>query len=173
MAKGLTAGDSVRIVQRDQTPADLKSGLFYPHYSGMTGVIGKIYTDQTAAVTVDPESLPTTIRTRHEASTQTMRQKWLDGLSEEARNRLSSAEKKLTLRYSILVSLDDLGIDKSSALAAVGSVKKVPAAVVSAAATSASPISESHTLTLEELDAREAAYLAEIARKKNIGPGQS
>ena len=37
-----------------------------------------------------------------------MRQKWLDNLSDEARNKLSAAEKKFSLRYNLLVGLTDL-----------------------------------------------------------------
>src|SRR5579875_2524122 len=108
MAKKLTEGDSVQIADRETTPADTKSGLFYPHYRGLLGTLGKVYADGTATVNVNPDSLTPEIKTRHEAGTQVMRQKWLDGLSDEARNRLSAGEKKFTLRYTVLVSLDDL-----------------------------------------------------------------
>ena len=37
-----------------------------------------------------------------------MRKKWLDGLSDEARNKLSAAEKKFALRYTLLSAVADL-----------------------------------------------------------------
>jgi hypothetical protein len=57
---------------------------------------------------VDRESLPAEVRERHEAGEKAMRKKWLDGLSEEGRNRLSTREKEFGLNYAILVSLNDL-----------------------------------------------------------------
>ncbi len=108
MAAKIAEGDAVQIADRDTTAADTKSGLFYPHYRGLTGTLTKLYGDGTANITVDPESLPAEIRARHQAGTTAMRQKWLDGLSDEARNKLSGAEKKFSLRYSLLAGVSDL-----------------------------------------------------------------
>ncbi len=108
MAANPVEGDTVQITDRDTTAADTKSGLFYPHYRGLTGTLTKLYGDGTANITVDPESLPAEIRARHQAGTTAMRQKWLDGLSDEARNKLSGAEKKFSLRYSLLAGVSDL-----------------------------------------------------------------
>jgi len=167
MAKGLIAGDSVRVVERAQGPADIKSNLYYPHYAGLTGVIGKVYTDNTASVTIDVGSLPPALRTRHENSTQAMRQKWLDGLSDEARNRLTAAEKKLSLRYAILVGVDDLSPEtRAAALAAPP--KKIEAPAQAAAKAAAS--SEAARKTLEEIEAEEAKHFAEIAKQRNDEP---
>jgi len=167
MAKGLTTGDSVRVVNRVQLPADIKSNLYYPHYAGLTGVIGKVYNDNTASVTVDVESLPPPIRTRHESSTQSMRQKWLDGLSDEARNRLTAAEKKLSLRYAVLVALDDLNPEVRSAAPISAPSKKIEAP---AKASSASVASDATRKTLEEIEAEEAQHLAEIAKRRTEDP---
>ena len=103
-----STGDPVRLANREQVAADVKSGLFYPHYQGLIGTIAKVYDDGTAAVTIDPISLPETLRTRHQAGSETQRRKWLDGLSDEARNRLSAAEKQFSLRYTLLVAVSDL-----------------------------------------------------------------
>lgn len=108
MTQSLTSGDSVRLSDREQSAADIKSGLFYPHYRGLIGTVAKIYQDGTAAVTIDPVSLPDALRTRHQAGSEAQRRKWLDGLSDEARNRLSAAEKQFSLRYTILVAASDL-----------------------------------------------------------------
>ncbi len=135
----LTEGAAVRLADRDTSAADTKSGLFYPYYRGLTGTIAKLYSDSTAAVAVDPDSLPDDIRKRHQAGTEAMRQKWLDGLSDEGRNKLSAAEKKFSLRYSLLVSLSDL----------------LPA-----------DAQEPSRKSTAEIEADEAAHLAEVAKKK-------
>jgi hypothetical protein len=135
----LTEGASVRLADRETSAADTKSGLFYPYYRGLTGTIAKLYSDSTAAVAVDPDSLPEDIRKRHQAGTDAMRQKWLDGLSDEGRNKLSAAEKKFSLRYSLLVSLADL-----SSIDAPEPARK----------------------SLTEIEEAEAAHLAEVTKKK-------
>ncbi len=135
----LTEGAPVRLADRDTGAADTKSGLFYPYYRGLTGTIAKLYSDNTAAVAVDPDSLPEDIRKRHQAGTEAMRQKWLDGLSDEGRNKLSAAEKKFSLRYSLLVSLSDL----------------LPA-----------DAPEPARRSIAEIEADEAAHLAEVSKKK-------
>jgi hypothetical protein len=106
MAK-INSGDTVTIAVREQTPADIKSGLYYPHYAGMSGTILKVY-DEEASVLVDRDALPMELRKRHEENEKAMKTKWLDGLSEEARNRLTGAEKKFALNYAILVAVADL-----------------------------------------------------------------
>ena len=135
-----TEGAAVRLADRDTGAADTKSGLFYPYYRGLTGTIAKLYSDNTAAVAVDPDSLPEDIRKRHQAGTEAMRQKWLDGLSDEGRNKLSAAEKKFSLRYSLLVSLSDL----------------LPA-------DAPEPVRKN----IAEIEADEAAHLAEVSKKKS------
>ena len=139
MAHTYAEGDAVRFADRDATAADTKSGLFYPYYRGLTGTVVKLYSDSTAAVAVDTDSLPDDIRKRHQAGTDAMRQKWLDGLSEEGRNKLSAAEKKFSLRYSLLVSVSDLTPGEAP---------------------------EPSRKSLTEIEDAEAAHLAEVAKKK-------
>ncbi len=138
MPKKLAEGDAILIADREATAADTKSGLFYPHYRALTGTLGKLYADGTATVHVDEAGLPRDIRERHLTGSQAMRQKWLDGLSDEARNRLSAAEKKFALRYTVLVSADDL-----APLDAEAGPRK----------------------SLADIEAEEAQHLAEIAKK--------
>ena len=144
MAKHLAEGDFVRVAERDTTAADAKTGLYYPHYRGLTGTIAKVYGDGTAAVAVRTESLPDEIRRRHEAGSSAERQRWLDRLSDEARNRLSAAEKRFSLRYTILVAVADLTRAKAPADA-----EAIPA-----------------RRSLAELEAEEARHLEEIAARK-------
>jgi hypothetical protein len=108
MSSEFTAGDAVKISDRDPVTADNKNGLFYPHYRGLMGTLAKMYDDGTASITIDPVSLPETMRSRHEAGSEAQRRKWLEGLSDEARNRLTAAEKQFSLRYTVLVAATDL-----------------------------------------------------------------
>jgi ribosomal protein L21E len=108
-------GDRVRLVTRAQTEEDMKSGLYYEHFGGMTGIVQKIYGPQEIAVEIEPESLPQEIRQRHENVRDQMKTKWLEGLSEEGRSRLSEREKDFHLRYIILVSAADLQKTSSQA----------------------------------------------------------
>ena len=43
MAAKWKEGDRVQIRDREATPDDAKSGLFYGHFRGLTGAIQKIY----------------------------------------------------------------------------------------------------------------------------------
>jgi hypothetical protein len=138
---------------RDQTAADIKSGLYYPHYANLIGAVLKVYGEE-ASVLIDRPSLPAEIRTRHEAGEKAMRQKWLDGLSEEGRNRLSAREKQFGLNYAVLVSLKDL-------------VAAAPDAEEDAEAPIAAPAGR---LSESELAAREEAFLAERARAAGASP---
>ena len=105
-------GDSVVVANRPQTTADVASHLYYPHYAGLTGTILKVYGEE-AAVLVDRGSLPAAILTRHEHNEKHQRQRWLDSLSDEARNKLSASEKQFALNYAILVSINDLAVGEA------------------------------------------------------------
>src|ERR1043166_1985376 len=107
MAKSFQEGDRVQIVDRPTTADDEKSGLYYPYFRGLTGTIQKIYATQEVAVEVETESLTETIAHRHLDVQENMKSKWLDGLSEEARNRLNEKERNFQLRYTVLVALKD------------------------------------------------------------------
>jgi hypothetical protein len=142
MSQKIAEGDTIQIASRETSAADSKSGLFYPHFCGLIGTVTKIYADGTANISVDPQSLPADIRKRHQEGTNGMRQKWLDGLSEEGRNRLSGAEKKFDLRYSLLVAVSDLS-PYDGGVSADGPRK-----------------------SLADLEADEARHLEEVAQKR-------
>jgi len=147
----LASGTPVRLADREAGSADVKSGLFYPYYKGLTGTVTKDYADGTVSLSVDSDSLPDEIRKRHQTGTEAMRTKWLEGLSDEARNKLSAAEKKFSLRYSILVGLEDL------------TVTGAPAEMVPSAAP-AHPVGDgAGRKTLNDYADAEAQHLAEIA----------
>ena len=147
----LASGTPVRLADRETGSADVKSGLFYPYYRSLTGTVTKDYADGTVSIAVDADSLPEEIRKRHQTGTEAMRTKWLDGLSDEARNKLSAAEKKFSLRYSLLVGTDDL--------TATGAPAEAPSE-----APAAHPVGDdSGRKTLSDYADAEAQHLAEIA----------
>lgn len=150
-AEPMASGTPVRIADREAGSADIKSGLFYPYYRGLTGTVTKDYADGTVSLSVDAESLPEAIRRRHQTGTEAMRTKWLDGLSDEARNKLSAAEKKFSLRYSLLVGADDL------------TVTGAPAEMAPAAAPAHPVGDDAGRKTLNDYADAEAQHLAEIA----------
>lgn len=104
----ITEGDRVRIKTREVTPDDVKSGLYYPHFAGLTGTVYKIYNKEEVTVEIETESLPREVRQRHEKIRDQMKTKWLDGLSEEGRSKLTDREKDFLLRYMVLTGLGDL-----------------------------------------------------------------
>lgn len=173
--KQLAEGDPVRLADREPSAADTKSGLFYPHYRALTGAVAKLYADGTATVSVDPESLPAEIRARHQAGTDAMRQKWLDGLSDEARNKLSAAEKKFSLRYNLLVGVADLlptdAPTPPPVLAAPMPDAPAPTAkrgqAIAQSSLDMDDLPETPRKSMDELEADEARYLAERAGKKD------
>jgi hypothetical protein len=108
MATTYKEGDRVQIVDREATADDVKSGLFYNHFRGLTGIVQKVYDSQEAAIVIEETSLDDPLSERHTDVQEQMKSKWLDGLSEEGRNRLTDQEKDFRLRYTVLVSVKDL-----------------------------------------------------------------
>jgi hypothetical protein len=152
MAKSFQEGDRVQVVDRAATSEDEKTGLFYSHFRGLTGTIQKIYASQEVAVEVETESLTENVAHRHHDVQETMKTKWLDGLSDEARNRLSERERDFRLRYTILVALKDLTIP---------SQKPKPTPPASTSVVTAAPVRK----TAADYEADEQAYLQ--SRQRN------
>jgi hypothetical protein len=108
MATKWKEGDRVQIRDREATAEDVKSGLFYSHFRGLTGSIQKIYPTDEAAVEIEAESLAEAVKQRHAEVQEQMKTRWLDGLSEEARGRLSEQERNFRLHYTVLIRVNDL-----------------------------------------------------------------
>ena len=149
-------GDRVQVVDREQTTDDVKSSLFYNHYRGLYGTVQKAYeATGEVAVTVDEQSLPEPIATRHSDVRLAMKTKWLEGLSEEARSRLSDAEKDFKLRYTILVAPTDLKLFDAASVPKP--VSPEPAAIGASAASIDEPAP--HRKTAAEIEAEEEEYM--------------
>lgn len=157
-------GDAVQLADREPTAADAKNQLFYAHYRSIQGTVSKLYPDGTALLIAESGSLPGDVRARHEAGTTAMRQKWLDGLSEEGRNRLSAAEKKFALRYSLLVSQADLRPVGSAPDAAASPSAAAPARHDAAASPAPAP-----RRSLEDMEADEDRHLSDLRQQKSRG----
>jgi hypothetical protein len=112
----LKPGDTVIVTEREQTPADIKSGLYYPHFANMRGTILKIYGEE-VSVTIDRDSLPDSIRKRHETNEKAERTKYLDRLSEVAKSALADKEKNFLLGYTVLVGMKDIALESKEAAA--------------------------------------------------------
>lgn len=153
-------GDRVRIKTREQTEEDIKSQLYYSHYGGMTGAIQKVYSIAEVAVAIEMESVGREIRKRHDDVRDQMKTKWLDGLSEEGRSKLTEREKDFNLRYVVLVAMADLenaGARPQPAPKPVAAPEAQPAASVAEAP---------HRKTLAEIEADEEAELLRRAHKQ-------
>jgi len=125
--------------------------LFFNHYRGLYGTVQKVYeTTEEVAVTIDEGSLPEAIAARHSDVRLAMKTKWLESLSEEARNRLSDAEKDFKLRYTILVAHTDLRVADIAKLSSQGAVDAAQATVPE--------IEAPRRKTSAEIEAEEEAY---------------
>ncbi|MEP0765221.1 MAG: hypothetical protein HRF45_01590 [Fimbriimonadia bacterium] len=107
MAK-VQPGDRVRIKERAATEQDVASMTYFPHYAGLEGEVTRIYDSGEAAVTIDPDCLQPAAAEMHRKVQQRVADKFLAGLSEEGRKRLTPEEKEIRLNYVVLVQPADL-----------------------------------------------------------------
>ena len=94
-----------------------------------------------------------------------MRQKWLDALSDEARNKLSSAEKKFALRYNLLIAVSDLALTGVPAALPAAAPKTLSAEAAQPSLEIEEP-AELSRKSLAEMEADEARHLEEVAARK-------
>ncbi len=121
-------GDRVQIVTREQTNGDIKERSYYPYMGGLKGTIYRLYSDGRAAVQIDLDSLPESIRTRHTEAQERMKNRWIEGLSEEARSRLTPEEREFHLNYVLLVRVEDLQPEGKRARSGAAAKAEPPAA---------------------------------------------
>jgi len=161
-------GDRVRIKTREHTDEDVKSQMYYPHYGGMTGTVQKVYSKAEVAVAVELESVSREMRKRHDDVRDQMKTKWLDGLSEEGRNKLTEREKDFNLRYVVLVAMSDLekaGARPQPEPKPAASAEHKPDAGAESASASAGETPRRRTLA--EIEADEEAELLRRAQKSS------
>lgn len=169
-------GDRVQVKARPVQGKEAIEGLYAPHLGGTRGTILKVYSPQEIAVDLDIDSLPESVRNRHAEQQSAMHEKWLNSLSDEARNRLTDEEKQFQLRYVVLLGEADFEpIKQSSGKTAktarptrkpADSPKTEPAKVASKSrgASKTQAVPAPPRPTPEQLDKLEEQYLK--ARKK-------
>lgn len=101
-------GDRVKVATREVNADDAKTQLYFEYFAGLTGSVDTMFDDGSICIKVDLESLTEAARDRHAAMQEAERRKWLDGLSGEARSRLTPEQQQLTISYKILVDKKDL-----------------------------------------------------------------
>lgn len=104
----------MRVKAREATAEEAKNGRYAPYLGNVTGTVLKVYSAKEIAVNLDTDSLHPDIIARHKKQQQAMHQKWLDSLSEEARNRLTPEEKAFRLNYVVLLAESDLTTGKAA-----------------------------------------------------------
>ena len=155
------AGDRVKIVTRDLTSDDAKTGLYYEYFGGLVGTVDRIYDDGSVCLDVDIDSLSEDTRKRHQAMQENERKRWLESLSDEARNRLTAEQKQLKISYKILVSNKDIAPYKG------GTPKDTPVSKVKASkADSSAPKDDSAGETSSEEAANTASSESQKAEKE-------
>ena len=145
-------GQRVRIIDAAAGSPDPKALVYYEFYRNLSGTFVKAYGDGTLALSVDRKSLPPDIRERHEESERVLRDRWLNGLSEEDRNKLTQKEQRFSLKYMLLVSNKHVVPESSDAAPAKAKTQPAAAAESLVAETPSRP-------SLAELEAREEQYL--------------
>ena len=106
------SGEAVMITTREVTGDDTKSGLYYLYFGGLIGKVDRVYDDGSVWVEIDINSLSDEARNRHLAMQDAERKRWLDGLSGEARGRLTEEQRQLKISYKILVANKDIEPNK-------------------------------------------------------------
>jgi hypothetical protein len=145
-------GDRITIAQRECNAEDAKTGLYYGYFGGLTGTVDRVYQEGSVCVIVDLDSLPAGMRDRHLKVQKQERDRWLHGLSDEVRNRLTGEQKQLKMSYNILVGAADL-----APLVEVKAVKPVETLEPEPETEDDAP--PPHRLTEAELEAQEEQFL--------------
>jgi hypothetical protein len=117
------------------------------------------------------------IRQRHIEIQDGARDKWINGLSQEARNKLSVQDKQFKMNYKILIAPADVQPEKKGSKPKSQSAQKKADTVVEAseksgkdkeskAASAKSKEAENKRLTENDLAAAEEAFLQSLTDKK-------
>lgn len=166
------AGDRVQVTAREVTGDDERTGLYYSYFGGLTGKVDRVYDDNSVCIDIDLESLTEGARERHFTMQQNEQKRWLEGLSGEARNRLTPEQKQLKLSYKILVSEKDLTPLKGDKPKGGKKAEKAEASAEDSASESGdkgparAPEPAPKRLSEADLNAAEEEYLRSLQNKK-------
>jgi len=98
----------VRIVTRDVTEQDRKTGRYFAHMAGLTGTVQNVYSPHEVAIKIDKETVGAIPLDVHRVAVERMREKFLDSISEEQKKSLTPQELNFDAHYVLLVSGSDL-----------------------------------------------------------------
>ena len=101
-------GDRVRIKEREVKAEDRESNAYFAHFADLDGTVQAVYGKDEVAVRIDPECFGPLLTGVHKEAVRRMRAKFLDGLSEEQKRKLSREEKRFAANYVVLMKSDDL-----------------------------------------------------------------
>ena len=118
-------------------------------------------------VDIDQESLPVSIRKRHEKSESQLRDKWLGDSAEDDPNLATTGKVRgLKLRYMLLVANDDMEAFSGPALEQkAASALPEPAISAPGPSTAGPTATTTGRLSLDEIESAEQAHLDEIRRR--------
>ena len=98
----------MRIVTRPLSEQDKKVYGFFEHMQGMVGIVENVYSKDEVAIKVDLASLGKIPSDIHKEATKKMRERFVEGVSEEARKSLTKDELEFVPHYVLLCRSDDL-----------------------------------------------------------------
>jgi hypothetical protein len=101
-------GERVKVKERPVTEDDRKTNRYFDHMANLTGTIQNIYAEDEIAIKVDASSMSNVSTDVHRVSTERMRQKFLDNVSEEQKKTLTPEELNFNANYVMLVKSSDL-----------------------------------------------------------------
>lgn len=159
-------GDRVVVIDRSVTAADRKSGLYYNHFRGVHGVVDQVYEEEgEVCVEVDQDTLPPEFARRHAAIQEQARQRWLNSLSDQERRSLPEEQQDLRLKYTILVSPDDLAPEGRGAGARPAGRASENAGSQAGPRTARPGQGRARRPTEADLAAQEEAYLQQLQQR--------
>lgn len=101
-------GDRVKVAERAVTADDRKANRYFSHMAGLTGTVQNVYENDEIAVRMDNATLTKATADVHSRAEKRMREKFLQGLSEEGKKQLTSEELNFEVHYVLLVQAGDL-----------------------------------------------------------------
>lgn len=108
MSVKVKEGDRVKIVTREVTEEDRKSGAYFDHMAGLSGTVQNVYPFDQIAVKIEKSNLANIPADVHKVAVQRMRDKFLSSISEEQKKNLTAEEINFDAHYMLLVKGADL-----------------------------------------------------------------
>ncbi len=101
-------GDRVKVVTRDVTLDDRKSGRYFDHMHDLVGTIQNVYAEDEVAVKVERDTMSKVATEVQKEALRRMREKFLGSISDEQKGRLTPEELNFGANYVLLVRSADL-----------------------------------------------------------------